>query len=120
MGELRRVGLVDRGHELLRDVGEAIGAAEVVEDDARGRLGRDADDVVGRRLVEALELGVVMVEREVHARHPREVGGDVAVVELDLAVLHVLGCTKRMSSSMPSCFSSAAHTSPSKSELPSC
>ena len=84
------VGLVDRAHQLVGDVREALGAAEVVVDDAGGRRRGRVDDVVRRELV-AQRLAVVVVEDQVRGRRVREVGEDVALGDLDDAVLHVLG-----------------------------
>jgi len=49
------------------------------------------DDVVGPLAGVANGLGRVVVKRQVHTRHVGQVGGDVAVGHLHLAVLHVLG-----------------------------
>ena len=91
LGEAGGVGLVDRLHQLLGDAREARRAAEVVVHDTRGRHRLGADHVVGGGLVEPVDLRVVVIEREVDARHVRQVRRDVAVGQLDLAVLHVLG-----------------------------
>ena len=88
--ELGGVALVDRVHQLL-DAREAAGAAEVLVHHAGGRIGARDDHVVGRVALDADRLRVVVVEREVHARVVREVGGDVTGADLDLAVLDVLG-----------------------------
>ena len=42
-------------------------------------------------LTHANRLAVVVVEDQMGALHERQVGGDVARSDLDLAVLHVLG-----------------------------
>ncbi len=89
--EGRRVRLVHRGHHLRADVGEALGAAEVVVDHACGGVGVRVDHAVGRDVGHAQHLAVVVVEGEVCPRHVREVGGHVARTDLDLAVLDVLG-----------------------------
>ena len=47
--------------------------------------------MVGLAVLDALGLARVMVERQVRGGHVGEVRGDVAVRDLDLAVLHVLG-----------------------------
>ena len=91
LGEARRVSLVDRGHHRFGDRREALGAAVVVVDDARGALRAGHDDVVRGGVLDADRLGRVMVEREPDAGHVGQVRGDVARAHLDLAVLHVLG-----------------------------
>ena len=48
------------------------------------------DDEVLGQLAQAHQLGVVVVEGQTDARHIGEVGGDVPLADLDLAVLHVL------------------------------
>jgi hypothetical protein len=74
LGELGGVGLVDRRHEPIGDAREARGPAEVVVDDARGGGRLRADDVVGRRLLEPLELGRSRGGRTPGAR-PGRTGG---------------------------------------------
>jgi hypothetical protein len=88
--ELGGVALVDGVHQLL-DARERVGAAEVRVDHASGGLGARHDHVVGGAALDAQRLGVVVVERDVHVRVVRQVRGDVTRVELDQAVLHVLG-----------------------------
>ena len=50
------------------------------------RVGDDA----GIALAYAQRFRGVMIEGQMHAFHIGQVGGDVAIVDLDLAVLHVL------------------------------
>ena len=88
--ELSGVGLVDRVHHLLRHVREALRAAEVVVHDARGRVGAGDHHVIRLAVLDPLRLARVMVEREVRGSHVGKVRGDVALGDLDLAVLHVL------------------------------
>lgn len=93
-GVIGRVGPVYRSQHVFADVGEGCGSAEVVVDDACCRLGvRIDDEVVG--LIDANGLRQVMVERQVDARHVRQVGGDVAVGDRHLAVLHVFGVNEQ-------------------------
>ena len=58
----RGVGLVDRVHDVLADWPEALRAAVVVVDHARGGLGARHDDVVLGRVLDADRLAVVVVE----------------------------------------------------------
>jgi hypothetical protein len=58
----------------------------------------------------------VVVEREVAARHVREVRRDVARADRDLAVLHVLRMDEGDLVDDPCSFNSTAQTSPSKSD----
>ena len=88
--ELRRVGLVHGDHHVGEGGGEAVFTAEVLEHHARGGWRIGIDDVVGPLAGIAEGLGEVVVEGEVHAWNEGQVGGDVALGNLDLAVLHVL------------------------------
>ena len=85
-------GLVDRAHQILANPREVRLAAKIAVDDAGGGESLGIDDVVGRRAAgAALDLARMMVERQMAARDIRQVGGDVARRDRDLAVLHVLG-----------------------------
>jgi hypothetical protein len=88
--EQRAVGLVNGFHERLRDPAETLGAAEVVVDDTGGRLGARNDDVVLRSLAQTLGLALVVIESQARAGNIGQVGGDVAIGDLDEPVLHVL------------------------------
>jgi hypothetical protein len=93
LAEARGVRLVDGLHHLGGDavLAEASGAAEVVVDHPRGRQGARVDHVAGVLARDALGLRGVVVEGEVDPGDVGQVGRDVPVGDLDLAVLHVLG-----------------------------
>ena len=89
--EVSRIALVHGQHHVGEGRREAALAAEVLEHHARGRGRIGIDDVVGAFAGVAEGLGEVMVEGQEHAGHEGQIGGDVALGDLDLAVLHVLG-----------------------------
>ena len=91
--EVGAVALVDGGHELVADAGEGGLPAVVVVHDARGAAGVRVDDELAAGLLrfQAVDLRLVVVEGDGDARVVGQVGGDVVVTQLHLAVLHVLG-----------------------------
>ena len=88
---LGRVGLIDGGHHLVGDARKTRLATVVVVHHARRRGGMRLDDVVGTLAGVAHGFGLVVVKHQVRAGHVRQVGGDVALGDGDLAVLHVFG-----------------------------
>jgi hypothetical protein len=91
--EIPRVHLVHGPHHVLVDLRELV-LAEILEDDARAGGGVRVGDVVVL-CADAFDLADMVVEGEVGALHVGKVGGDVAVRDIDLAVLHVLGVDER-------------------------
>ncbi|MGH1570348.1 hypothetical protein ACRAWG_06370 [Methylobacterium sp. P31] len=91
MGELRRVGLVDRGHEFVADAREGRGAVMSIDDAGRRRC-RRVDDVVGEIAPGvARRFARMMIEGEMAGFDVRQIGDDVAIRDRDNAILHVLG-----------------------------
>ena len=95
MRELGSVGLVHGNHHVAERIGETAVAAITLVDHA-GRGGRaGVDDVVLRAFAGvAHRFRCMVVEHQMGTCHVRQVGGDVAVGDGDLAVLHVLGVDK--------------------------
>ena len=91
MLELRRVGAIDRVHHLDAHVREPAYAAEEVVDHTSGRCRIRGHHPVVLLADDPPLLGGVVIERERHLGPVGQVRGDVVRVQLDLAVLHVLG-----------------------------
>ena len=73
-------------------MGEFILAAVMVINDTRRGGGVRVDDVIVRLFTAgAGNFAGMMVERQMHAFHIRQVGGDVGTGNQDRTVLHVLG-----------------------------
>jgi hypothetical protein len=87
----RGVGLVDCIHHVAPCRREGARAAVVVIDDARRRRRPRVDHVVLALPADVADgFRQVMVERQVRARHVRQIGRDVAGADRDLPILHVL------------------------------
>ena len=93
--EVSRIALVDCCHDLFVYSLKLLGATVIVINNSGSGLLAKADEFITIKLhVVSYELTLVMVKSKSDSRIKRKICSDVILVDIDLAVLHILRMNK--------------------------